>query len=99
MVPILDWLVAHLSWIPFFAGPASVTGRTMLTAGLVLALMILPIVSAVFCVGLMTNLALETWLRFLVWLVVGLGIYLFYGRTHSKLETKAAASEDATPVG
>ena len=47
MVPILDWLVAHLSWIPFFAGPASVTGRTMLTAGLVLALMILPIVSAV----------------------------------------------------
>ncbi len=47
MVPILDWLVARLSWIPFFAGPASVTGRTMLTAGLVLALMILPIVSAV----------------------------------------------------
>ena len=47
MVPILDWLVAHLSWIPFFAGPASVTGRTMLTAGLVLALMILPIVSAI----------------------------------------------------
>jgi phosphate transport system permease protein len=47
MVPILNWLAAHLSFIPFFAGPASVTGRTMLTAGLVLALMILPIVSAV----------------------------------------------------
>jgi phosphate transport system permease protein len=47
IVPTLDWLVGHLSWIPFFAGPASVTGRTMLTAGLVLALMILPIVSAV----------------------------------------------------
>jgi phosphate transport system permease protein len=47
MVPILDWLVGHLSFIPFFAGPASVTGRTMLTAGLVLAVMILPIVSAV----------------------------------------------------
>jgi phosphate transport system permease protein len=47
MVPILDWLVGRLSFIPFFAGPASVTGRTMLTAGLVLALMILPIVSAV----------------------------------------------------
>jgi phosphate transport system permease protein len=47
MVPVLDWLVAHLSFIPFFKGPASVTGRTMLTAGLVLALMILPIVSAV----------------------------------------------------
>ena len=47
MVPILDWLVEKLSWIPFFAGPASVTGRVMLTAGLVLAVMILPIVSAV----------------------------------------------------
>ena len=33
---------------------------------------LLPIVSALCCVGLMTNLALETWLRFLVWLVVGL---------------------------
>src|SRR3954447_10708585 len=47
MVPVLDWLVGKLSFIPFFAGPASVTGRTMLTAGLVLALMILPIISAV----------------------------------------------------
>ena len=47
MVPILDWLVNKLGWIPFFAGPASVTGRTMLTAGLVLAVMILPIISAV----------------------------------------------------
>jgi phosphate transport system permease protein len=47
MVPILDWLVGNLSFIPFFKGPASVTGRTMLTAGLVLAVMILPIVSAI----------------------------------------------------
>src|SRR3954470_9227040 len=47
MVPILDWLVGRLSFIPFFAGPASVTGRTMLTASLVLAVMILPIVARV----------------------------------------------------
>src|SRR5919198_5924625 len=47
MVPIMDWLVDKLGFIPFFDGPASVTGRTMLTAGLVLAVMILPIVSAV----------------------------------------------------
>jgi phosphate transport system permease protein len=40
-------LEEHLGWIPFFKGPASVTGRTMLVAGLVLAVMILPIVSAV----------------------------------------------------
>ncbi|MGN6276509.1 MAG: phosphate ABC transporter permease subunit PstC [Solirubrobacterales bacterium] len=46
-VPVLKWLEEHLGWIPFFHGPASATGRTMLVAGLVLAVMILPIVSAV----------------------------------------------------
>jgi phosphate transport system permease protein len=47
MVPIMNWLTDKLGFIPFFAGPASVTGRTMLVAGMVLAVMILPIVSAV----------------------------------------------------
>lgn len=47
MVPLLEWLQEKLGFLPFFAGPASATGRTMLVAGLVLAVMILPIVSAV----------------------------------------------------
>jgi phosphate transport system permease protein len=47
MVPVMKWLEAKLGFIPIFEGPASVTGRTMLVAGLVLAVMILPIVSAV----------------------------------------------------
>jgi phosphate transport system permease protein len=46
-VPVMKWLEEKLGFIPFFEGPASVTGRTMLVAGLVLAVMILPIVSAV----------------------------------------------------
>ncbi len=46
MVPLYIWLDEHASWIPFFAGPASVTGRTILTVGIVLAVMILPIVTA-----------------------------------------------------
>lgn len=46
---------------------------------------VLPIVSAGCCIGLMTNLAAETWLRFLVWLAVGLLIYGFYGRRHARL--------------
>ena len=41
------WLDTHLGWLPFFAGPASGTGRTILTAGLVLAIMILPIITAI----------------------------------------------------
>ena len=47
LVPLYDWLAEHLSWIPFFAGPASTTGRTILTASIVLAIMVLPIVTAI----------------------------------------------------
>jgi phosphate transport system permease protein len=47
LVPFYQWAAENLSFIPFFAGPASATGRTMLTAGIVLAVMILPIISAI----------------------------------------------------
>ncbi len=40
------WLEENLGFLPFFAGPASSTGRTMLTAALVLAIMVLPIMTA-----------------------------------------------------
>jgi phosphate transport system permease protein len=46
LVPLYEWLAEHASWIPFFAGPASATGRTMMTAGIILAIMIVPIVTA-----------------------------------------------------
>jgi phosphate transport system permease protein len=47
LVPFYRWLEENLGFIPLFAGPTSATGRTMLTAGLVLAIMILPIISAI----------------------------------------------------
>jgi phosphate transport system permease protein len=47
LVPAYRWLEENLDFIPLFAGPASVTGRTMFTAGVVLAVMILPIMTAV----------------------------------------------------
>jgi len=46
LVGFYQWLAENLSFIPFFAGPASSTGRTILTASLVLAIMILPIMTA-----------------------------------------------------
>ncbi|MEJ5946666.1 phosphate ABC transporter permease subunit PstC [Pseudokineococcus basanitobsidens] len=46
LVPLYQWLAENLGWVPLFAGPASTTGRTILTASLVLAVMILPIISA-----------------------------------------------------
>ena len=44
--PIYQWLNENLGWIPLFAGPVSGTGRTILTVSFVLAIMILPIMSA-----------------------------------------------------
>ncbi len=43
VVPVYAWLAAHLGFLPFFEGPASVTGNTILTAAVVLAIMVLPI--------------------------------------------------------
>jgi len=47
VVPSYRWLEANLGFIPFFAGPASANGRTILTVGVVLAVMILPIMAAI----------------------------------------------------
>ncbi|MBW8751274.1 MAG: phosphate ABC transporter permease subunit PstC [Propionibacteriales bacterium] len=47
LIPVYQWLADHLGFIPFFDGPASNTGRTILTASIVLAIMILPIVTAI----------------------------------------------------
>ncbi len=44
---VYPWLEDHLGFLPFFAGPASTSGRTMMTAAVVLAVMILPIITAI----------------------------------------------------
>lgn len=46
---------------------------------------VLPLVAALACLFLMANLDVQTWLRFGVWLVVGLLIYGLYGRRHARL--------------
>jgi phosphate transport system permease protein len=45
--PFTEWLTEYLGWIPLFEGPAANPARTILTAGVVLAVMILPIITAV----------------------------------------------------
>lgn len=45
--PLYVWLEENLGFLPFFTGPASGTGRTILTAAIVLAVMVLPIITAV----------------------------------------------------
>ncbi len=46
---------------------------------------VLPYISAAACIYLALTLPLETWVRFLVWLIVGVLIYFLYGRHHSRL--------------
>jgi len=48
-----------------------------------------PLISVVLCGGLMTGLTVITWIRFFVWLALGLLIYFFYSRNHSEFAKKA----------
>lgn len=49
-VPLYEWFAKYLGWIPIFSadddGAVSQTGRTLLTASLVLSIMILPIITS-----------------------------------------------------
>jgi APA family basic amino acid/polyamine antiporter len=45
-----------------------------------------PIAGVVCCLGLMATLPGDTWLRLIVWLVIGFAIYFGYSRHHSRLQ-------------
>lgn len=50
-----------------------------------------PVLGAIMCAYLMANLGADTWLVFGAWMLVGVGLYLGYGRRRS---TVAALSEE-----
>jgi APA family basic amino acid/polyamine antiporter len=52
-----------------------------------------PIISIVACLYLMLQLPKLTWIRFGVWLALGLLIYAFYGVRHSRLGGRAKRAE------
>lgn len=45
--PFYQWLSSNLGWFPLFGGQVSGTARTILTVAIVLAVMVLPIITAV----------------------------------------------------
>jgi basic amino acid/polyamine antiporter, APA family len=51
---------------------------------------VLPVLSVIACVWLMLNLPVATWIRFVVWMVIGLGMYWVYGSRHSRLRERMA---------
>ncbi len=55
-----------------------------------------PVVTILTCLLLMAGLPITNWIRFFVWLLIGLFIYYFYSRKHSELATatvRTAATE------
>ena len=48
----------------------------------------LPVASIIACLWLMLNLTALTWIRFLIWMVLGVGVYWLYGRRHSRFATE-----------
>jgi len=54
-------------------------------------LSLIPVLGLLSCFYLMTELGYTNWLRFLIWLVIGLVIYFSYGYKHSRLGKEFAA--------
>ncbi|MEV0900614.1 amino acid permease [Actinoplanes sp. NPDC049802] len=59
---------------------------------------LLPILGVLFAVYLMADLPLDTWIRFIAWLAVGLVIYAAYGYRHSRLRRQPAGPAASGPL-
>ncbi|MFD8532032.1 amino acid permease [Streptosporangium canum] len=53
---------------------------------------LVPILSVLACLYLMLNLPVETWVRFVVWMIVGVVVYVTYGYRHSRVSRRALDS-------
>lgn len=56
---------------------------------------LIPVLGILFCSYLMSELGITNWLRFGIWLLIGLIIYFLYGYSNSKLHQREEAAEEA----
>ncbi|OIP84345.1 MAG: amino acid permease [Porphyromonadaceae bacterium CG2_30_38_12] len=54
---------------------------------------LVPILGAVICFVQMASLPLDTWMRLIIWMIIGFVIYFGYGIKHSKARLKRISSE------
>ena len=57
-----------------------------------------PIMGILTCFGLMLTLPGDTWIRLVVWLLIGFAIYFGYSRKHSKLQQQRQAEASSESV-
>jgi APA family basic amino acid/polyamine antiporter len=53
---------------------------------------LVPILGVVTCLFMMVFLPLDTWIRLIVWMLIGFDVYLYYGVRHSALSDHAATT-------
>ncbi len=59
---------------------------------------VIPVLGVLTCAWLMVNLPVDTWVRFVVWMLIGMGVYLGYGRRRSRFAVRDQAPvTDAAP--
>ncbi|HEX9109385.1 MAG TPA: amino acid permease C-terminal domain-containing protein, partial [Longimicrobiales bacterium] len=51
-----------------------------------------PILGIAISLLMMLGLPLDTWIRLVVWLVVGMVVYATYGRRHSRVQAMAGGA-------
>jgi APA family basic amino acid/polyamine antiporter len=60
---------------------------------------LIPILGVLVCLGMMIFLPFDTWIRLIVWMLIGLDVYLAYGMKKSHLNDGKFAFSDFKTVG
>jgi APA family basic amino acid/polyamine antiporter len=55
---------------------------------------LVPILGILTCLFMMIFLPADTWIRLLIWMIIGLDVYIVYGFKNSKLQTRSLSQSD-----
>ena len=82
----LKGIMPHLALLIYLVLAAALTLVSM-----VYKWSLIPVLGLLTNLYLMSELGITNWLRFIIWLAIGLLLYFTYGSTHSRLRTAAHA--------
>jgi amino acid transporter len=79
--------------IPYFV--FIIFSLVMVALCVIKRLSLIPVLGVMCCTYLMTELGIVNWIRFGIWLIVGLIVYFLYSYSHSKLRTQTETEQEA----